>query len=167
MGRETGLRQSSVSSESMELTRESHGSRVGGRDHSLKGDIARAYLAILLSLPVVLMLAVVLGPNYVPVLVVFFGLPVVLAVVLINFRTASKSVSIARSVGASAGWLGSRFLPEELTYLLFYLGGSILALVVYPLLIAVMVAFGIVAADRLWTVWQKRSQKGRGVAPRT
>ncbi len=138
----------------MELTQASDVSPKDTRGHSLRGDVARAYLGLLLGVLVALILEPILRPNYVPVLVALYSAPVAFIVILTNYHSASTSLSIARSVGGSAGWLGFPALAGGTFSPVYQFGGSITVLIVFPLLAAGLVTFGMIVGDRLWFRYQ-------------
>ena len=136
---------------------DSHGMTRGHRIHTLKGDIARAYIAILLGFFALLALMPAFVRNVVAIAAVQVGAPIVFIAILINHHSGSKSLSIVRSVGGSVGWLGFSLLSGEAFLWSYVLGGSTGVLIAFPLLIAGSVAFSIIVADRLWILWQRRS----------
>lgn len=139
----------------MELTQAFDGPRLNTRPRSLKGDIARAWLAVVLGVLGAVVLEPFLRPNWLAVLIVLFVAPVAFVLILTGYRAPAKSLAIARSVGASAGWLLFVGAVSGVWVTVYQYGGSFAVLLVFPLLIATMVASSIVVTDWLWLFWQK------------
>ncbi len=131
------------------------------RTHSLKGDIVRAWLAVLFGFVASVMLQPFLEPSIAALYLVQLLIPIALVLVLIVHRNPTRSVAVARSLGASVAWLGWLFVAGNLLLLLSIMG-ALFVLVFFPLSIAILVVIGTVVADRLWLITQKNKPHLKG-----